>query len=54
MGGKTEMIGNKMEESSVDQIVQNLKMAGDSAGALLKFDHNLGKRKSGASEEGED
>ena len=32
------------EEASADQIVQNLKMAGDSAGALLMIDHELGKR----------
>ncbi len=32
------------EEASVDSIVQKLKMADKSAGALLMLDHELGKR----------
>ncbi len=33
------------EECNADAIVQQLKMAGDSKGALLYIDHELGKRK---------
>jgi ferritin len=32
------------EESSVDKVVQQLKMIGDSKGSLLMLDHVLGKR----------
>ncbi len=33
------------EESNADTIVEQLKMSGDSKGALLYIDHELGKRK---------
>jgi ferritin len=32
------------EEAQTDEIVQQLKMAGDSKGALMQIDHHLGKR----------
>lgn len=35
------------EEASTDRIVRTLTLAGDSTGALLMLDHQLGKRKAG-------
>jgi len=35
------------EEANTDVIVQQLKMAGESKGALMQIDHHLGKRKQG-------
>jgi ferritin len=32
------------EEASTDEVVQHLKMVGDSKGGLLMLDHRLGKR----------
>jgi ferritin len=36
------------EEASADAIVQKLKLAKDSSGALLMLDRELGKRKAGS------